>query len=295
MLTMSKARVLHLLKSKLGEDELQSHEVMLKDIHDSFRLDDIIVQEQGLDQISPNDEGPPAIHTKMLSRFFWPQLKDDEYKVPDIVAHQLHRYEVGFEKVKATRKLTWLHALGQATIELDLKDRTMYEECHTYQATVIYAFHSEDENKSVTRTFDELYMMLQMDEDMLGAALRFWIKKWVISHDGAGNYTVLEVLDAEQRERAQAGPTEGGATGTNEEVVKETKLSAAEESLHWSFVEGMLKNSAAQMPVSQIRMMMAMLIPDFAFDEHELVDWLNGKVESGDLELVAGKYRLGKK
>ena len=288
--------VLELLKARFGEDDLQSQEVMLKDIHDSRMLDDMIVLEQGLDQIPTEAEpGPPAIHAKMLSRFFWPQVDDDRYIIPDVVAGPLQAYENGFEKVKSARKLTWLHALGQAHVVIDLKDRTITEEVLTFQATVLYAFHS-DSFEPTTRTFDSLYESLQMDEDLLRAALRFWVGKMVLAEVGEDEYSVLETLSKEQRARVAAGVVEISAGGTSEDAVRETKMSDAEMGMYWQFVQGMLKNSAAQMPVAQIGMMLKVLIADgFPYSDPELAEYLNSKVDSGDLELNAGKYRLVKK
>lgn len=269
---------------------------MLKDIHDSRLLDDIIVAEAGLDRIPTESKpGPPAIHTKMLSRFFWPQLEDDRYIVPDVVARQLHAYEQGFEKVKSARKLTWLHALGQAHIVVDLKDRTITEDVLTFQATVIYAFQSEG-FEPATKTFDQLYESLQMDEDLLRAALRFWTGKMVLQEVGNDRYLVLETLTKEQRAKVQAGLVEAATGGASEDAIKESKMSEAERAMYWSFVQGMLKISAAQMPVSQIGMMLKTLIADgFSYTDPELAEYLNSKVESGDLELNAGKYKLAKK
>lgn len=269
---------------------------MLKDIHDSRHLDDKIVLEHGLDKIPTEAEpGPPAIHAKMLSRFFWPQIDDDRYIVPDIVAMQLEAYEKGFENIKSARKLNWLHALGQAQVVIDLKDRTVTEEVMTFQATVIYAFQS-DSFEPAKRNFDTLYETLQMDEDLLRAALRFWVGRMVLAEVGEDEYSVLETLSKEQRARVAAGVVEDTAGAASEDAVRETKMSEAEMGMYWSFVQGMLMNSAAQMPVAQIGMMLKMLISEgFPYSDSELAEFLNGKVESGELELNAGKYKLGKK
>lgn len=288
--------MLELLKARFGEDDLQSQEVMLKDIHDSRQLDDIILQEQCLTRGPIEaDSGLPAIHAKTLSRFFWPQLDDDRYLVPNVISEQLEAYEKGFEKVKSARKLTWLHALGQAHVVIDLKDRTITEEVTTFQATVLYAFQS-DGFESVTRTFDSLYGSLQMDEDLLRAALRFWMGKMVLSEVGEDQYSVLETLSKEQRARVAAGVLEISAGGSGEDAVREPRMSDVEMGMVWKYLQGMLRVSASQMPVTQIGMMLKLLFPDgFPYSDPELAEYLNSKVESGDLELNAGKYKLAKK
>jgi anaphase-promoting complex subunit 2 len=184
---------LELLKARFGEAPLQSCEVMLKDIQDSGRVNSIIRRSQHLDihdqapETAKDDaDGQPSLHAKILSRLFWPQLHDETYRIPDEVAHLQKSYEQGFETLKSSRKLTWLHALGQATVELELEDRTIVEEVHTWQATVIWAFESGSPGQNVQKSVDELIELLEMDESLVRSGLKFWasrrsIKKSVLA------------------------------------------------------------------------------------------------------------------
>src|SRR5277367_2739576 len=128
-------KLLGLLKARFGEAPLQSCEVMIKDIQDSRRVDGVIRKNQKLDpsaqEIAAARESPdmlnqdytnpegflkPSLHAKILSRLFWPQLQSESYRVPDDIVQLQKRYEQGFESLKNSRKLTWLHGLGQATV-----------------------------------------------------------------------------------------------------------------------------------------------------------------------------------
>lgn len=291
---------------------------MIKDIQDSRSLNGTIRRAQKLDPsaeeittaslntlrtendgMSPEGLLKPSLHAKILSRLFWPQLQDENYKVPDNIAQLQQRYEAGFESLKNARKLTWLHALGQATVEIELTDRTICEEVHTFQATVIWAFQGQQQgSEPVTRSVEYLEEHLQMDEPLLRSALNFWVGKMVLHEIRPSEFAVLETLNSEERERSSAQAAAAAATGGSgdDEPAQGAEMSEDKMTMYWQFIQGMLKNSAAQMPLQQIGMMLKMLIVEgFPYSNEELGEYLGTKVAAGELELAAGKYRLVKK
>lgn len=322
LLTNKQIKVLELLKVRFGEAPLQSCEVMLKDIQDSCGLidglDGRIRRMKSLDStdedlLNTNEEESqtkPSLHAKILSRLFWPQLHDENYRVPDEIGHLHAHYEKGFEMLKASRKLTWLHALGQATVELELEDRTITEDVHTWQATVIWAFQnppspspspSTDPTDPISRTVQDLVELLEMDEPLVRSALRFWVHKMVLYEPSKDTFSVLETLNTEDRARsnAQAVANTGPQTddsGDEAALLGGGGITAENKLVYWQFVQGMLKNASSQMPLAQIAMMLKMLVPDgFPWSNEELLELLGGWVAEGGLEFVGGKYRLVKK
>ena len=312
--------MLELLKVRFGEAPLQACEVMLKDIQDSGRVNGVIRRNQKLDpseeeiaaaRANPemldenlNPEGllKPSLHAKILSRLFWPQLNDEGYRVPDDIAKLQKRYEAGFESLKASRKLTWLQALGQATVELEFEDRTIVEEVHTWQATIIWAFQNEAAGPvGLTRTVDELAQNLEMEETLVRSALKFWVNKLVIHEISPNTFAVLETLNQEDRERSNAQAAASAASGTHDESVDDVGLAGNDGigkekmGMYWQFIQSMLTNSSSQMPLQQIAMMLKVLIVDgFPYSNEELQELLERKVVEGKLELVGGKYKLKK-
>jgi anaphase-promoting complex subunit 2 len=312
--------VLELLKVRFGEAPLQACEVMLKDIQDSGRVNGVIRRNQKLDpseeeigaaRANPdmldenlNPEGllKPSLHAKILSRLFWPQLHDEGYRVPDDIAKLQKRYEEGFESLKASRKLTWLQALGQATVELEFEDRTIVEEVHTWQATIIWAFQNEAAGPvGLTRTVDELAQNLEMEETLVRSALKFWVNKLVLHEISPNTFAVLETLNQEDRERSNAQAAASAASGTHDESVDDVGLAGNDGigkekmGMYWQFIQSMLTNSSSQMPLQQIAMMLKVLIVDgFPYSNEELQELLERKVVEGKLELVGGKYKLKK-
>ncbi|CAK7271040.1 hypothetical protein SEPCBS57363_004412 [Sporothrix epigloea] len=336
-------KVLNLLKKRFGESSLQSCEVMIRDIEDSGRLDATIEHTLHLQNEETDDEGSKQdehenenedidndfhvvapkrktdmeYQAKILSRLYWPtSLGHEHFLLPRPVADMQQMYDQIYEERKAGRKLAWLNHLGQAHVELELDDhRTVAVDCKTHEAAVIYAFQGSDAELQngpgpVHRSVPELYELLQMDEDLITAALVFWQKQGVLRQDPRDpeRYVVIEDLAAAQAEEEEAQPLENPAaaaaaaaataTGTAPSVSTKSQARAddAQRTVYWQFIVGMLTNSAASMPLAQIAMMMKMLMVEgFPWSNEELQDFLGEKVADGVLDVVGGKYRLAKK
>jgi anaphase-promoting complex subunit 2 len=276
---------------------------MLKDIQDSGRVNGLVRKNQKLVAEKDPEEAfeKPSLNAKILSRLFWPQLQDDSYIVPSEIATLQKRYEAGFETLKTSRKLTWLHALGQATVELELEDRTIVEEVHTWQATVIWAFQS-DTDGAPERTVEQLVEHLEMEEPLVRSALRFWVNKLVLHEISPSTFAVLETLNQEDRARSNAQAAASSSAANNDHGEDESKqikkdgIQGEKEGMYWQFIQGMLKNASSQMPLQQIVMMLKMLIVEgFPYSNEELREFLARKVAEEELELVGGKYKLVRK
>lgn len=293
-------RVLELLKLRFGEAALQACEVMLRDILDSRRVDTFIHKDEGLDL---NDEAAPELHTRILSHLFWPSLHSETFFIPPEVEYLQSRYSTGFESLKQSRKLTWLHALGQVTVTLDLEDRTVTEEVQTWQASVIYAFQptaSEDPSTAITRTFDDLVETLQMTDSLLYNALTFWIGKLVLKQTSTSppTYTVLESLSDEDaahpgtKSAAIAAAAETATSAAAPAVLSEHEVAQEKMKVYWQYVVGMLTNGGP-MPLQQVVMMLKLTVPGgFPFGNEELKDYLEEQVRSGKLDFAGGVYRI---
>jgi anaphase-promoting complex subunit 2 len=307
--------VLELLKVRFGDSALQACEVMLKDISDSRRVDSSVRKDQGLSKPPsrmhskrPAHVHIPELHAKILSRFFWPEIQDQEFKVPDEIAYLQHRYSTGFEGLKQSRKLTWHNGLGQVTVELELGDRSFVDEVSTWQATVIYAFQSD--NEDVTKTISDLASELDMAAALVRSACLFWVSKRILSELHRDTFRVLEYLPTEDQPGAVGeapgadGPGSPSADTANAAAAaeaaaaaaaKETAEAAAMEkmNLYWQFIVGMLTNQGA-MPLQRIVMMLKIVVPGgFPFSNEELREFLAGMVSKGKLEIVSGgNYKL---
>jgi anaphase-promoting complex subunit 2 len=323
-------RVLNLLKKRFGEAALQNCDVMIRDIQDSRRFDGAIRKVQGLKDEEPQTKAtllaatptnprtrardvPAAAaspevpyHARILSRLFWPNLEREHFLLPTPIAEHQKDYEQGYQHLKSARKLTWLNQLGQATVELELQDRTVSVDCKTYEATVIYAFQEPDSSPGpARRTVQDLVDELQMDDELVTSALAFWVSKGVLARKGADTYVVLETAASSSSDptaaitssSAPGSPVAGSAAppaAPTAAVIDEKE--AARRTVYWQYIRGMLTNASATMPLGQMAMMMKMLITDgFKWSNEELQEFLGEKVADGEMEIVGGKYRLVRK
>jgi anaphase-promoting complex subunit 2 len=301
--------VLELLKVRFGDSALQACEVMLKDISDSRRLDHTVRNDQIFSSYR-KQTGVGRLHSKILSRFFWPEFQEQEFKIPDTVQQLQERYATCFEKLKDTRKLKWRNALGQVTVELELENHTFKDEVTTWQATVIYAFQS-DSDEPALKSIPELAEELEMTPALVRSACLFWVSKRILTEVQRDTFRVLEVLPTEDEEHhahatgefTDASDSEAGDTANAAAAAEAAAAAAAKESaeaaamekmnVHWQFIVGMLTNQGA-MGLDRIVMMLKIAVPGgFPFSNEELREFLGGMVSKGKLEIVnGGNYKI---
>lgn len=291
-------KVLALLKQRFGDAALQNCDVMMRDIQDSKRLDATLCKD--IKNPSNDSYQELAFHSKILSRLFWPTMAKESFQVPPPIASFQGEYEIGFEDIKTSRKLTWIDQLGSATVHLEFEDRSLEIECKTCEASVIYAFQDEAAGGGpVQKNFNDIWQQLMIDEDLLESALKFWVSKRVLRDNGDQNFVVIENLDSDATLGADGADRNDTASEQVQPSTRKPKVDVAEAArrgIYWQFIVGMLTNSGPSMPLPQILMMMKMLIPDgCAWTNEELQEFLAEKIAEGELELVGGKYRLIKK
>lgn len=296
-------RTIELLKLRFGETAMQGCDVMLKDIADSKRADTHIRTEEGLNlnDIDAEDEAP-ELHTKILSRLFWPAIKEEEFKLPKEIQLMQKRYEAGFEKLKTKRKLTWIHNAGTVEVELELEDRIVQvPDATTWQAAVIYEF---DEDKGGSEwTIKQLAERLDMDESLAKRAVSFWCSKEVLRDAGSGVFAVIENLAEyeemlEQQERAGGADASasdmgsgmgGGMQGVDDEEISEEKKNMRKVVM--PFIVAMLTNGGATQ-LAQISMVLGMLVPGFSWSADELTEFLNTMRAEGKLDYENGAWKI---
>ncbi|KAL8948913.1 MAG: hypothetical protein Q9222_004940 [Ikaeria aurantiellina] len=320
--------VLELLKLRFGEAPLQACEVMLRDIFDSRRVDTAIRKDQNLAAGTTNRDLQTDLHTRILSHLFWPSLHSESFSLPREVSTLQSRYENGFETLKQSRKLTWLNALGQVTVHLELEDRTVTEIVQTWQAVVIYAFQSDNDNLEHmvnddddqhdhnngpvhSKSVAELMTQFSMSESFVRNALTFWVGKLVLrpSPNKPDTYYVLESLPSSvlhpEEGKGNNNRSASSATLLNAAAAADIATSApalavrSEEDIarekmevFWQFVVGMLTNQGA-MPLARIVMMLKVVVPGgFPFGNEELKSFLEGRVREGKLEVQGGVYKI---
>lgn len=273
---------------------------MLRDILDSRRVDTVIRNEQNLNK-NPSNQHRPELHTKILSHLFWPSLHSESFFIPHEIASMQSRYAAGFESLKQSRKLTWLHALGQVTVSLDFIDRAITEEVQTWQASVIYAFQESPDPSSspITKTVQQLMHDLTMGEALVRNALAFWTGKLVLREIAPDAFQVLEMIpdeDADAGGVAQAAAAAAADAAIAEApapaVLAHEEASKEKMDVFWQYVMAMLTNQGP-MPLQQIVTFLGVFVPGgFPFGNEVMKEFLDGMVEEGRLEMAGGNYKV---
>jgi anaphase-promoting complex subunit 2 len=293
-------RLLELFKHRLGDKDLQDCEVMLHDAQQSLRMNTAIHNVPSYRAASARSPGT-ELNAQILSRNFWPDLKDADFAVPPPIKALQEQYEREFERKKGMRKLEWLPALGRVTVELEFEDRMVEEAVPPWIASVIYAFQSTDPNVAVELSVDELASSLSMDESLVRNALVFWVSKTVLRAlpDAPDTYTVLDTLSTQT---TAADSAEQAAQQAQAQAVMDAETVSAVKSqddifqenleLYRQFVVGMLTNQG-NLPLARIVMMLKVVVPGgFPFGLEEVRGMLSALVEEGTVAGVGDVYGI---
>jgi anaphase-promoting complex subunit 2 len=275
-------RLLELFKNRLGEDRLQACEVMLRDVQSSHQMNKTIHRFPPYAN-TYNKLGHIDMNAHILSSFFWPSLKDDDFKVPEPVQALRRHYEEAFESVKDTRKLRWLTALGRVAVELELEDRTVEEDVPTWTASVIYAFESAT-GEAPIKSVEQLEEELEMDEALVRNAVAFWRSKQVLRETGTDTYTVIENLSTLSKDDQQpTAPVPMEEEPAVSAVKSQRDLLNENAELYKTFILGMLTNQG-NLPLMRIFMMLKVVVPGgFGFGLEEVKSLLQDLVADGKI------------
>jgi len=290
------------LKIRFGESALQACEVMLRDVQDSRKVDNVVRKDQGMQ----DENGQPLqddvqLHVKILSRLFWPSFPDQTFNVPQAVLDQQQNYEKGFEALKQSRKLTWLNGTGQVEVELELEDRFFQGEVLPWQAAVIYAFQSESKD-TVSKDVAKLASELDMSPTLVRSACIFWVSKRILIETTKDVFLVYEKLpDGDDINMDEdIGRSDTAAAAAAAEVAAAQAAKEAEEAerkqnmaMYHQFILSMLTNQGA-MPLPRIAMMLGIVVPGgFPFSNEELKEFLASMVKDGALVVGnGGAYKV---
>jgi anaphase-promoting complex subunit 2 len=240
--------------------------------------------ERASDKLDSYNRGDPDISFRILSSFFWPQLRTNKFSLPEFstLPDDLAKIENKFNRLGGQRCLEWQHALGRMSITLELEDRTITEpDVHAWRVSVIDAFSAPYERNAedfegATRTNDQLEKQLEMDAELVADALSYWSHKRVLYQPEAGKYAVLERLDMDFAvQSAAAGEEEAFSAVKSQDAVLRENAPMFE-----IFIANMLRNSGPKEVggMMGIANMLKMVLPTFTYGEDEVL-FLLGEME----------------
>jgi hypothetical protein len=294
-------RTLELLKLRFGEGSLGQCEIMVRDIAESKRINANI--HSVIKRTTPVN-ADPALHTEglvdayVLSRLFWPAnlMALQEFTVPDRIRRHLAEYTGQYEALKGSRKLVWLHSLGQVTLDIHGTDGSVTEYTATpLQASVISAFELQDEWEA-----GALAQHMAVTGPVLAKAAGFWVNRSVLAETTTliGRCYALAAprSAAEAASSRSAGNLSGAAMEDDSTPISGAMAALAlEMATYESYIIGMLTNYDTS-TLEKLNNLLSMVIEDYDKQPHELADFLKKMVKDDKLDYEDGLYSLkGKK
>ena len=244
------------------------------------------------------DSDDPEISFRILSSFFWPQLRSNKFALPEIFSKDLTHISDKFAHYSGQRRLEWQHALGRMSVTLELEDRTINEpDVHAWRVSMISAFSSTDQNQSdssegASLTSEDLQAQLSMDAELVSDALSYWSHKRVLYQPTPGHYSVLERLDMDVAAQTAASAEEEAFS-----AVKSQDAVLRENAPMFSiFIANMLRNSGPKEVggMMGIANMLKMVLPTFTYGEEEVL-FLLGEMEGrGEVVRDGEAWRVAK-
>jgi anaphase-promoting complex subunit 2 len=220
----------------------------------------------------------PDISFRILSSFFWPQLRTNKFALPNAFTGNLEHISDKFAHYSGQRRLEWQHALGRMSVTLELEDRTISEsDIPAWRVSVINAFSSDEADAEAILTASQLEDQLQMDAELVSDALSYWSNKRVLYQPSPAQYAVLERLDMDAAPTAQIAAEEEAfsAVKSQDAVLRENAP------MFEIFIANMLRNSGAKEVggMMGIANMLKMVLPTFTYGEEEVL-FLLGEMEA---------------
>ena len=238
----------------------------------------------------PSSKDGTNFKAQILSSYFWPQLRSNEFDIPKAVAPYSNTFHTEFDRLGSQRKLHFRPALARMSIKLELEDRVVEEnDVAGWRASVIDAFAAEHERPEhkpdveyddpVGLTVEQLMDALRMEEELVRDALTFWAGKNVLYQRAPGVYAVLERLDMDvgaiQHEvQSQQQHHAISAVKSEKSVLQESAP------MFETFILNMLQNQGAKEigGMMGITGLLRMVLPSFTYGDEE-VRWLLGEME----------------
>jgi anaphase-promoting complex subunit 2 len=240
-----------------------------------------------------DESNGPDISFRILSSFFWPQLRSNKFALPSTFTNDLAHIDSKFAHYSGQRRLEWQHALGRMSITLELEDRKHEEvDIPAWRVSVINAFSSDEGDDATTLTASQLEDILQMDAELVSDALSFWSNKRVLYQPTPAEYAVLERLDMDVAPTAPAAAEEEAfsAVKSQDAVLRENAP------MFEIFIANMLRNSGAKEVggMMGIANMLKMVLPTFTYGEEEVL-FLLGEMESrGEVTRDGESWKIAK-
>jgi anaphase-promoting complex subunit 2 len=302
--------VLELFKLRFGEKNLIAAEIMLKDVQNSRRINNIIQSklesEKKTNKTARKSRKSAEFAANsidsalILSKEYWPALPEAEATLPASISSVFDAYSAQFHALKAPRTLQFNPNLGKIELQLELQDRTMEIIVTPVQLAILQLFSEKSQ-----RNFSEIEEILGLDDEDLTKSLNFFQGKQIlreisskISENSAETgkcYELMEVLAPSELNSSLAEEFSGDSGGN---YMENHKISAAEERSNLENYVLSALNSFAALSATRIHNMLKLFhVAEFSYNcsnEGELAQILGEMEEKGLLAQTNGLWQRAK-
>ncbi|KAI7480778.1 hypothetical protein KC351_g6768 [Hortaea werneckii] len=249
---------------------------------------------------SPREDQQPDIaassasdyNVQVLSGFFWPQMRSNDFLLPRTMAEMDDAFGDRFARLGNQRKLHFRKALARVTIDLELADRQIREEnVPAWRASVINLFGEQEAGAALSS--DQIMGVLETEEELVFDALGYWTGKKVLYQPSPGTYAVLESLDMDTGASQPAMQPQGEAVSA---MMSQDAMLRESAPMFETFIKGMLRDGGPKEVggFMGITNMLKMVLPTFTYGEDEvmlLLGEMEGRGEvarDGEMWAIAG-------
>ncbi|KAI6884946.1 hypothetical protein KC360_g7816 [Hortaea werneckii] len=249
---------------------------------------------------SPREDQQPDIaassasdyNVQVLSGFFWPQMRSNDFLLPSTMAEMDEAFGDRFARLGNQKKLHFRKALARVTVDLELEDRQIREEnVPAWRASVINIFGEQEAGAALSS--DQIMGVLEMEEELVFDALGYWTGKKVLYQPSPGTYAVLESLDMDSGPIQPAMQPQGEAVSA---MMSQDAMLRESAPMFETFIKGMLRDGGPKEVggFMGITNMLKMVLPTFTYGEDEvmlLLGEMEGRGEvarDGEMWAIAG-------
>ncbi|KAF2077863.1 hypothetical protein CYY_000825 [Polysphondylium violaceum] len=285
-----------LLKLRFGENSMHNCEVMIKDISDSKRLNTQIKKT-----INDTQENPISFETLIISRLFWPSIKEEEFEYHPSIREYMEQFSKEYSRIKAPRELIWKKHMGFVDLEIELNGKTIEYSVSPIQASILLYFQ-----QLVTISIDRLSSLLKVgNKDIIRKKLVFWLNNQVIKEIDQDQYTInnqeFDQVDEDDDNSDNSEDDSGQdekVTIMEEEEDQQESASAREKEEQMRVIEkfiiGMLTNFKA-LPLDRMHSMLSMFNAEqYTSTSAELKSFLSKLINEEKIELSGLNYQIKK-
>eukprot|EP01134_Creolimax_fragrantissima_P000345 CFRG0345T1 len=286
--TDDERRNLELLKMRFGETNLHQCEVMLKDIHNSRRINSMVHELLQLDANDVQDKANSqptsddvAIDLTIISRLFWPQLKNHTLVLPEKINKWLKLYEKCYSKYKMDRKLDIKSAYGKVDLSLTFEDWSLDVTVLPDQAAIIMCFENEP-----VLSIDNLATIVGLAPKDVRRRIGFWENLGVLHEVSHGEYKVQETKPTHDQKQRKVFHM-----GEEIEIDDASDSVAIELQTCWNYIEAMLVQMES-LTAENIHMRLQMFFSGDTPPLNRLKIFLEEKVANDVLDFRLGEYYI---